>query len=173
MIDLQSLTTALAIEVWSFSGAWLLVLGASSKPLALRERHLAARSNPSLLPPFPPVPKFVSIRVMGRVPSHKRTQTPSLSKTDAKAFQGLPNLSKVSQAFPSLFQNKKDCLFFMSHLPKPILVERRLRFGCSSSHRKRLPVSCSKPPSSAAFKSEATLSFLSIKSFCESVSIRG
>jgi hypothetical protein len=51
MIDFQSLTAALAIEVWSFSGAWLLVLGASSKC----ETHFAPPCRPSspLLPPFP------------------------------------------------------------------------------------------------------------------------
>src|ERR1700677_619331 len=63
-----------------------------------------------------------------RVNSSKRTQIP-------KAFQGcyqvLPNLSKVLQAFPSHFQNKKDCLAFMSHIPKIILVERRLLVRCS------------------------------------------
>jgi hypothetical protein len=46
----------------------------------------------------------------------------------------------------------------MSHIPKPVLVEVRLRFGLRQS--------------SAAFKSEVTLSILAISSYCKSVSIR-
>jgi len=57
---------------------------------------------------------------------------PSVPLSLPKAFQGFPNLSKVFQAFPRHFQKKKDCLFFMNHLPKPILVEGACVLDCGS-----------------------------------------
>jgi hypothetical protein len=87
-------------------------------------------------------------------------------------YQGFPRLlSGLSKPFQVIFR-KKRLFIFMSHIPKPVLVELRLRFGCSSSHRERLLVCCSKLQSSAAFKSEVTLSILAISSNCKSVSIR-
>jgi len=63
-----------------------------------------SRSNPSLLPPLPSVPEFVSIRAKGsRVRPGKSSSV----------------LTRTGQS--NLFQEKKDCLFFLSRpfAPQP------------------------------------------------------
>jgi hypothetical protein len=140
MIGFQSSATALAIEVWSFSGAWLLVLGVSSKLCAAPRVACASVAKIRVYP----LATFHVISLRGyktrfcetnpiysikTFPSIRYTKNNMLSKTYGRFAPGAPNpqpprlagparsrLVKVSPAKSSTFFRKK-IVYFMAWRP--------------------------------------------------------